>query len=181
MAEIRPYRTEDLAQLTALANAHISAATPGFTVPTRWIAARLERNPNEHVTDPWVAERATLVAVERERVAAAAQMHRYAADERVSQSLSGSGEIAWLFARPEQPAAGEALLEACVARLRGWEVRRVLALGGGLGPLTYGVPDTWPHVAALLAGAGFDDRAVQEEVLYAAALDELAPAPSLDV
>jgi GNAT superfamily N-acetyltransferase len=179
MAEIRPYQNDDLAQLTALANAHIAVATPGFTVSTQWIAARLERNPDEYVTDPWVAERATLVAVERERVAAAAQLHRYAADERVSQSLSGTGELAWLYARPEQPEAGEALVEACVARLRAWEVRRVLALGGGLGPLTYGVPDTWPHIAALLSGAGFDDGCVQEEVLYAAAVDELAPAPAL--
>ena len=180
MAEIRPYQQGDLEQLSALANAHIAVATPGFSVPAAWIAARLERNPDEHVTDPWVAERVTLVAVERERVVAAAQLHRYADEARVSDSLRGVGEIAWLFALPSAPAAGEALVHESVARLRAWSVRRVLALGGGLGPTTYGVPDAWPHVAALLATAGFGDACVQEEVVLAAALDDLRPAPALD-
>jgi len=56
----------------------------------------------------------------------------------------------------------------------------VLALGGGLGPTIYGVPDAWPHVAALLATAGFGDACVQEEVVLAAALDDLRAAPALD-
>src|SRR3954454_20068762 len=105
MAEIRPYQQGDLEQLTALANAHIAVATPGFTVPAAWIAARLERNPDERLTDPWVAERATLVAVERERVVAAAQIQRFAGDARASDSLRGTGELAWLFALPSEPAA----------------------------------------------------------------------------
>src|ERR1700704_4809360 len=106
MAEIRPYEQHDLEQLTALANAHIAAATPGFTVPAAWIAARLERNPDEHVTDPWVAERETLVAGEGGRVVAAAQLQRYADEPRVSDSLRGCGEIAWLFAHPGAVDAG---------------------------------------------------------------------------
>src|SRR4051812_47882634 len=180
MAEIRPYQQGDVEQLTALANAHIAVATPGFTVPAGWIAARIERNPDEDVTDPWVADRATLVAVEHERVVAAAQIHRYADEPRVSESMRGIGEIAWLFALPSERAAGSELVGDCIARLRAWEVRRVCALGGGLGPTTYGVPDTWPHVAALLAAASFGDGCVQEEVVLAAALDDLRPAPALD-
>src|SRR3954452_23494423 len=100
MAEIRPYQQGDLEQLTALANAHIAVATPGFTVPAGWIAARIERNPDEYVTDPWIADRATLVADERQRVVAAAQVHRYADEGHVSASMRGIGEIAWLIALP---------------------------------------------------------------------------------
>jgi len=180
MAGIRPYQQNDLEQLTALANVHIAAATPGLTVPAAWLGARMEQNPDECITDPWVAERETLVAVERDRVAAAAQIHRYADEARVSDSLRGIGEIAWLFALPGEPAAGEALVRECVARLRRWGVLRVCALGGGLGPTTYGVPDAWPHVAALLAAAGFGHGCVQEEIVMAAALDDLPAAPPFE-
>jgi GNAT superfamily N-acetyltransferase len=166
MAEIRPYEARDLSQLAALANAHIAAATPGWTVSQAWIAARLERNPDESIVDPWVAERRTLVAIERERVVACCHLLRYAADERVSDSYSGAGELAWLFCEPSLAAAGSALTAAAVHQLDDWAVSTQLACGGGLGPDVYGVSDCWPHVHRLLTEAGFDDSKGRDEVLY---------------
>jgi GNAT superfamily N-acetyltransferase len=184
MAEIRPYEPRDLAQLTALVNAHVATATPGWTVPAGWIAARLERNPNEYVVDPWVRERATLVAVERERVVGAVHVLRYAGDVRVSDSYRNAGEIGWLFAYPAAHDAGAELLGAAVRQLEEWQVTRRYACSGGLGPDVYGVADCWPHVERLLRDAGFDGG--REEVLYVGRLAELGepgepPLPGLRV
>lgn len=63
MVEVRP----DREQLARLVNAHIGAVVPGWTVPTSTLLAQLEREPQEYVVDPWVTERATFVAIERDR------------------------------------------------------------------------------------------------------------------
>ena len=184
MAEIRPYDPSDLAQLTALVNAHVATATPGWTLPSGWIATRLERNPDEYVVDPWVRERSTLVAVERERVVAACHLLRYAGDERVSDSYRDAGEVGWLFAYPAAHSAGEELLGAALRCIEEWQVTRRYACGGGLGPEVNGVADCWAHVARLLREAGFEGG--REEVLYAGRLADLGepgepPLPGLRV
>jgi GNAT superfamily N-acetyltransferase len=176
MAEIRPFELPDLAQLTELVNAHVVAATPGWTVPAGWIAARLEGNPDEYVVDPWVRERSTLVAVARERVVGACHVLRYAEDERVSDSYRGAGEIGWLFAYPAAHDAATELLAVAVRRLDEWQVSRRYACSGGLGPDIYGVPDCWPHVERLLREAGFDDAEGREEVLWVGRLADLGEA-----
>jgi GNAT superfamily N-acetyltransferase len=174
MAEIRPFEPRDLAQLTALVNAHVATATPGWTVPAGWIAARLERDPHDYVVDPWVHERRTLVAIERERVVGACYVLRYAGDERVSDSYRDAGEVGWLFVYPAAHDAGAELLGAAVRQLDEWQVGGRYACTGGLGPDIYGVPDCWPHVERLLREAGFEGG--REEVLYVGRLSELGVA-----
>jgi ribosomal protein S18 acetylase RimI-like enzyme len=106
----------------------------------------LLREPGEFIVDPWVSERQTLVAEQRQRVVAAAHLLRYGADERVSESYRDSGEIRWFLCWPEAPywpdsaAAGDALAAACVAQLDRWRVSRQYA-DGALPVLgVYGVP-----------------------------------------
>ena len=78
--EVRPFRRGDREQLTALLNAHAAAVVPGVSVSVNAVMSQLERDPGEFKVDPWVIERATLVADQRERIVAAAHLLRYAAD-----------------------------------------------------------------------------------------------------
>jgi hypothetical protein len=73
---VRPSRRADREQLAALVNAHIQAVVPGVAVSVNTVLSQLERNPGEFIVDPWVAERATLVAEQRGRVVAAAHLLR---------------------------------------------------------------------------------------------------------
>src|ERR1700704_239094 len=93
---IRPFERRDREQVTDLVNAHIGAVLPGVSVSVNAVMSQLEREPGEAIVDPWVSERATLVAIERERVIAAAHLLRYASDARVSESYRDLGEIRWL-------------------------------------------------------------------------------------
>ena len=63
MIDVRPFSRSDRDQLAHLANAHIGAIVPGWAVPTATLLSRLERDPGEHVVDPWVVGRSTVVAV----------------------------------------------------------------------------------------------------------------------
>ncbi|WP_374192033.1 GNAT family N-acetyltransferase, partial [Streptomyces clavuligerus] len=71
---VRPFRREDRDQLTALVNAHAAAVVPGATASVNTVLGSLERRPEEYITDPWVAERATLVAERDGRIVAAAHL-----------------------------------------------------------------------------------------------------------
>jgi GNAT superfamily N-acetyltransferase len=132
---------------------------------------QLEREPGEYVVDPWVEERAALVGVERERVVAATLLHRYADDERVSDSYRGAGELRWLLCWTEAAHAGEALTAAAIAQLERWAVKRQYADGTLPAIGVYGVPDSWPHIAAIYERAGFVPS--RTEVVLVAALDEV--------
>ena len=125
--EVRPFARQDREQVTALVNAHVGAVVPGVSVSVNAVMSQLEREPGEYIVDPWVAERTTLVAVERERVVAAAHLRRYADDDRVSESFRGAGEIYWLQCWRNATGAGNELAQRCIAQLdagRGTEVRR---------------------------------------------------------
>jgi GNAT superfamily N-acetyltransferase len=179
--EIRSFRRSDRDQLTRLVNAHVEAVLPGVTVPPNAVLSQLEREPGEYVVDPWVAQRHTLVALGRERIAGAAHLLRYGDDERVSPDYRGAGEIRWLLVWPgenaEQAAAADALAAAALAYLRG--ASRIGADFGLPAPGVYGVSDRWPHIAAALERAGFAPGGWVEAVLAAAA-DDLprgGPAP----
>ena len=119
--EVRPFRRDDREQLTGLVNAHVAAVVPGMSVSVNRVMSQLEREPGEFIVDPWVRERATLVAGQRRRIVAAAHLLRYAADESVGESYRDAGEIRWFLFWPEAPywpdaaEAGEALLAACIA------------------------------------------------------------------
>jgi GNAT superfamily N-acetyltransferase len=177
---VRPFRRADRDQLTALVNAHIATVVPGWAVSAAVLLAQIERDPAQYVTEPWVDDRATLVAEVDGRLVGAAHLRRYRDDADVGPDWRGAGEIAWLVCWPAHEAAGDALLAACVRSLGIWGVRRCFADGDLPTPATYGIPDAWPHVRRLLTRSGFDPRAEREEIQLAGGLDgvpEPGPAP----
>jgi GNAT superfamily N-acetyltransferase len=169
--EVRPFQRSHREQVTALVNAHIQAVVPGVSVSVNAVMSQLEREPGEYIVDPWVAERAALVAVVRQRVVAATLLHRYAADERVSDSYRGAGELRWLLCWTEAAHAGDALTAAAIAQLERWAVTRQYADGTLPAIGVYGVADSWPHIAAIYERAGFVPS--RPEVVFVAAVDEV--------
>lgn len=128
-------------------------------------------------------ERATLVAEHCNRVAAAAHLLRYHADERAAKAYRGSGEIHWLVFWPEAPTgnpywlvatnAAEKLIAACIGQLEQWGISRQSAGGELPVPGVYGVPEQWPHIRGLYQRAGFIHTG-HTEVVY---LTEVANLP----
>jgi GNAT superfamily N-acetyltransferase len=173
VVEVRPFSRSDRDQLASLVNAHIAAVVPGWAVPTATLLSQLERDPGEYVVDPWVTERMTLVAVDHDRLVAAAHLKRYAGDDRVSADYRDAGEIDWLVFWPTHPAAGRALMGAATALLAAWAVRVEYADGSLPTTATYGVPDAWPHVRDLYVEAGFDAAGGRVEWQLAGRLDDL--------
>ena len=168
---IRPFERGDREQVTNLVNAHIGALLPGVSVSVNAVMSQLEREPAEAIVDPWVQERATLVAIERERVVAAAHLLRYGSDERVNESYRNLGEIRWLVCVPDNDLAGDALVAACTERLGAWEVARQSAEIALPCPCCYGVPSCWPHLRALLERGGFRFEGRTEVILAADVAD----------
>jgi GNAT superfamily N-acetyltransferase len=180
--EVRPFRRSDREQLTSLVNAHAGAVVPGMSASASTILSALERQPGEFVEDPWVSERVTLVAVQRDRITAAAHLLRHFPDERAGPAARDAGEIHWLVFWPEAPAgnpcwpdaagAAEALIGACVRLLEQWGVTRQQA--GGELPVrgVYGVPGQWPHISALYERAGFRHTG-HTELVYLAQVSDL--------
>lgn len=152
MSTIRPFRRSDREQLTALVNAHVAAVIPGITVSVNALLNQLEREPDEAIVDPWVIERRTLVAEERDAIVGGAHLLRYGDDERVSESYRNLAEIRWLVCRDD---AGAALMAESLHVLRDWQPSRIAADGSLPAFGVYGVPATWPHIRALYRDAGF--------------------------
>jgi GNAT superfamily N-acetyltransferase len=182
---IRPFRRDDRGQLTALVNAHVAAVVPGLTVSVNAVMSQLEREPGEWITDPWVVERRTLVAVERAAVVAGAHLHRYGDGENVGPDYRNAASLHWLvFGHRREEAAG-ALIAECLALMDAWGARVEFA-GGELPAIaTYGVPSTWPHIRDLYLRTGFVHDGKVEIVLVAEIerLPSTAPPPvdGLDV
>lgn len=177
VSHVESFRPEHLPQLRALINCHLNAAVPGWSLPEAFIASRLRREPEEHVVDPWVIQRATLCAVERDRVVAAAHLLRHGDDAKVGDAYRAVGEIAWLVAWPPFEQASVELLAAAREQLAAWKVQTLWAAGGLPVPLLSGVPDVWPHVAAVLAQAAFRPTPERAEAVYGGELLRV-PAPS---
>ena len=185
--EVRPFRRGDREQLADLVNAHAQAVVPGMGVSVSTVLGHLERRPGEHIVDPWVSERVTLVAEQPNRVMAAAHLLRYYADERAGDSYRDTGGIEWLLFWPEAPAgnqywtdateAAEALVAACITQLEQWGVRQQYAEGELPVPGVYGVPDQWPHIGALYERAGFVHDG-HTEAIYLAKVEDLPHRPS---
>jgi GNAT superfamily N-acetyltransferase len=173
--QVRSFHRRDRQQLTDLVNAHAAAVVPGMGVSVSTVLSELERQPGEFIVDPWVSERATLVAEQRGRVAAAAHLLRYHADGRAGRAYRGSGEIHWLVFWPEAPAgnpywpdateAAQELIAACIGQLEDWDVSRQGADGELPVPGVYGVPEQWPHIRSLYQRAGFTHTG-HTEVVY---------------
>jgi len=149
------------------------------SVSVNAVMSQLEREPGEVVVDPWAVARATFVAIERDRVAAAAHLVRYGDDARVSASFRDVAEIRWLVFLPGDDAAADAVVARGLAEMDAWRVRRTYADGTLPAPAVYGVPDVWPHVASALDRAGFAPGERVEVVLAAdvADLPHGGPAP----
>jgi GNAT superfamily N-acetyltransferase len=181
--QVRPFHRRDRDQLTDLVNAHAAAVVPGQGVSVAALLSHLEREPGEFIVDPWIAERATLVAEQNNRVAAAAHLLRYRSDEDVSAAYRGGGEIRWLLFWPEGPVssnpfwtagtqAARELIAACIAQFNRWNVTSQSAGGELPVPGVYGVPEQWPHVSALYERAGFVHDG-HTEVVYLARVADL--------
>jgi GNAT superfamily N-acetyltransferase len=181
--QVRPFRRADREQLAALVNAHVQAVVPGVLVPVNTVISQLERDPSEFIVDPWVTERATLVAEQRSRVVAAAHLLRYGGGGEVGKAYRDTAEINWLlFWRdatywPDATAAADAVMGACLDRLRAWGVDHWHADGALPAPGVHGVPEQWPHVRALYERAGFVHDGDTEIVLLASVEDLPRPTP----
>ena len=184
--EVRPFRRSDREQLTALVNAHAGAVVPGMSASASTVLSALERAPGEFIEDPWVSERITLVAVQDDRIAAAAHLLRYFPDDRAGTAARDAGEIHWLVFWPEAPSgnpcwpdattAAEVLIAACIRRFEHWGVTRQYAGGELPVPGVYGVPEQWPHVSTLYERAGFRHTG-HTEIVYLAQVSDL-PSPA---
>jgi hypothetical protein len=109
---VRPFHRRDRDQLTDLVNAHAAAVAPGLGVSVAAVLSHLEREPGEFIIGPWVTDRVTLVAMQNNRVAAAAHLLRYGDDDSVSPAYRGSGEIRWLLFWPEGPARQQPVVDS---------------------------------------------------------------------
>jgi GNAT superfamily N-acetyltransferase len=183
--EVRTFQRPDRDQVTALVNAHIGAVLPGLSVSANAVLSQLEREPAEFIVDPWIAERVTLVAVERERVVAAAHLRRYGDGEDVGDSYRDAGEIAWLLFWPDAPfwpdrGAASILADRCIDQLREWGVGRIYADGALPAPAIYGVPDAWPHVRRIYESHGFVQEGHTEIILVADVDDLPSTVPSVE-
>jgi GNAT superfamily N-acetyltransferase len=184
--EVRPFRRSDREQLTRLVNAHAQAVVPGIGVSVSTVLSSLERQPGEFITDPWVSERVTLVAEQQDRIAAAAHLLRYFADERAGKAARDVGAIEWFLFWPVAPAgnpcwpdaagAASALMASCVRQLEAWNVARQEANGELPVRGVYGVPEQWQHVSAMYERAGFCHTG-HTEIVYLARIEDL-PRPS---
>jgi ribosomal protein S18 acetylase RimI-like enzyme len=180
--QVRPFRRDDREQLTRLVNAHAEAVVPGMSVSVNTVLGSLERRPAEPIVDPWVSERVTLVAEQRGKVAAAAHLLRYFSDERAGSAYRDAAEILWLLYWPLAPdgnpwwpdatGAAEELLTACAGVSGRWGVTRQYAGGELPVPGVYGVPEQWPHIAALYRRAGFVHTG-HTEIVYLARVRDL--------
>lgn len=184
--EIRRFRRSDRQQLAALVNAHASAVVPGVSASVNTVMSHLEREPGEFIVDPWVRDRMTFVAEQRERVVASAHLVRYWANDHVGESYRDAGEIRWFLYWPEAPywpdstEAADLLMAACIQQLDQWEVTRRYADGTLPVPGVYGVPEQWPHVRAAYVRAGFAPHG-RREIIYIAEIDELPSSGELPI
>jgi ribosomal protein S18 acetylase RimI-like enzyme len=177
---VRPFQRADRDQVTALVNAHAAAVVPGVVASVNAVLTQFEREPDEVIVGPWVAERQVLVAEQEGGVAAAALLCRYRDAPDVGGWYRNAGEVRWLVFRPLAPAgnphwrdgqaAARMLMDACLTRMRAWRVVRVMAAGDLPVPGVYGVPQQWPHVEQLYREVGFRAPAAAVEVVHVADL-----------
>jgi hypothetical protein len=164
---IREFRRDDRDQLTWLVNLHVSTVLPGVALSTNVVLSQLEREPQETIVDPWVVERRCLVAERDRAVVGAALLLRYSDDDTVGEAFRGAAEIRWLIGSPNAMEACRSLLEKAIALMIGWRPSHIYGDGSLPAPGCYGIPDSWPHVRALLVDAGFKGPARSEVVLAA--------------
>ncbi|WP_151477954.1 N-acetyltransferase [Streptomyces albicerus] len=179
--KVRPFHRDDRDQLTELVNAHVAAVVPGVSVSVNTVLSGMTRQPDEFITDPWVAERVTLVAEQRRYVVAGAHLLRYRADTEVGESFRDAGEIDWFVCHPpasfwpDSDEAADLLMAACLAQLARWNVRVRYADGALPAPVVYGLPRPWPHIRSAYERAGFRHTGDTEVILIADVADLPSP------
>jgi len=171
-AVVRRFERRDRDQLTELINLHVAAVIPGVVLSVNTVLSQLEREPGESIVDPWVAERYCVVAEREHRIVAAALLHRFRADEDVSRSYRGTGDVRWLVCHIDAITEARALLAAVMEQMRSWGVTAVGCDCALPAPGCYGIPDTMPHLRALPTEAGFGEP-IRREFVLAARCDDL--------
>lgn len=171
-AVVRRFERRDRDQLTELINLHVAAVIPGVVLSVNTVLSQLEREPGESIVDPWVAERCCLVVEVEHRIVAAALLHRFRTDGDVGDSYRGVGDMRWIVSQADAIPAGQALLAGVMEQMRRWGVTAVGADCALPAPGCYGIPDTMPHLHALLAEAGFGEP-TRRELVLAARCDDL--------
>lgn len=168
-AVVRRFDRRDRDQLTELMNLHVAAVIPGVVLSVNAVLSQLEREPGESIGDPWVAEL-------EHRIVAAALLHRFRADEDVSHSYRGIGDVRWLVCHVDAITEGRTLLAAVMDQMRRWGITAVGFDCALPAPGCYGIPDTMPRLRALFTEAGFGEPTRREFVL-AAHCDDLPQTP----
>jgi hypothetical protein len=97
----------------------------------------------------------------------------------VGVGYRGAGEIDWFIALPGRDDAATGVVAVARERLANWKVRKEYGWISGLPTVPMiGVPESWPHVAAALATAGYGpDPSHHREALYGGRLDGV-PVPT---
>jgi hypothetical protein len=116
---VAPFQHAQLLQLAALVNLHLATVLPGWTLPEAVIAEHLQRDFGQAITDPWVAERATLCVATDYKMLAVAHLLRYRGDPDVNEPYRTIGEIGWFLAVPGHDDAAAAVLAATQAHRSG--------------------------------------------------------------
>jgi GNAT superfamily N-acetyltransferase len=184
--EVRPFRRADREQVTKLVNAHAAAVMPGVAASVNAVLNQFEREPDEFIVGPWVAERQTIVAEQGGSIVAAALLVRHRDEPDVGGAFRNVGDIRWLLFWPMAPAgnpywsdgqaAAQGVMDACLRQLERWQVSRLYADGALPVPGVYGVPKQWPHIARLYTDNGFVPAPDGTEILHLADLTDL-PGP----
>ena len=65
MVQITPLDRSHLPQVLALVNSHLSTVIPGWSLTADYFWERLQSEPQEYITDPWVVERKSIVGIVR--------------------------------------------------------------------------------------------------------------------
>ena len=118
MVQIAPLDRSHLPQVLALVNSHLSTVIPGWSLTADYFWERLQSEPQEYITDPWVVERKSIVGIVRDRVCAAAHLLRYGDDT----PSKGIGDIDWILFWPEEREAGAAVMTECRRQMNAWQV-----------------------------------------------------------
>jgi GNAT superfamily N-acetyltransferase len=173
---IEPYNTHHLPELQRLVNHHLSVMIPGWSLPASYIEQHLQRNPHQPIIDPWVAERKTLLAIEKRRVVAAAHLLRYGTEDDVGKDYKGVGDIAWLLAWGENLDEAAGLLNAAHEQMDTWKATQIFAWDSHLpATLSMGIAEVWPHLIQLFTQNGYAPH--RSEALYGGWLRDI-PAPT---
>ena len=168
MVQIAPLDRSHLPQVLALVNSHLGTVIPGWSLTADYFWERLQSEPQEYITDPWVVERKSIVGIVKDRVCAAAHLRRYGDDTR----WKGTGEINWILFWPEEREAGEAVMTECRRQMDAWQVVDEQISGPLPVPACVGIPDVWPHISGLVAQFGYSANEDIDESVYGGTLNE---------